>query len=228
MSPFDSLFNLASPAQPYLAAIDLTPAQIATLQSAPVTVLPAPGAGQALMLLSAAAQVVKGSIPFLDISSDLSYSTFPVSLLSNVLVIAETATINGEFSTASVPAGVGQDRADIDNAAIRTDASNDDASGAILANALNAGGAGYVPGDTFNVDVAAPTPASGVVDTVGGGGAVLTYHLTANGAGYLPTVGATTTATSGAGAGLTINITSITPADGTARIWLLYLILNLP
>ncbi len=227
MSPFNSLFNLASPAQPYLAVIELSASQIATLQSAPVTLISGPGAGRAIQILGAAAQVTKGSIPFVDLSTDLTYSTFAFSLMASNLVIGDTGTPNGEFSTSVASGGLGQDRADIDDAAIATAGSADDASGAILANARNAGGAGYVPGDTFNVDVAGPTPASGVVDTVGGGGAVLTYHLTANGAGYVPAAGVATTATSGGGAGLTIDINTITPANGTARIWILYLVLDL-
>ena len=79
--------------------------------------------------------------------------------------------------------------------------------GAINANTLGIGGAGYAINDTFTV-ASGSTLATGRVLTVGGGGAVLTYSIVTSGAGY--TTGLkTTTATSGIGTGLTINVTSV-------------------
>jgi len=78
----------------------------------------------------------------------------------------------------------------------------------ITAATLNAGGAGYVPGDTVTVD-GGGTLAILTVLTVDGGGAVLTFSITSAGNGYAVAAGVATTATTGVGAGFKVNITEV-------------------
>lgn len=89
---------------------------------------------------------------------------------------------------------------------ISTTALNQGGNNGIFTSALNAGGTGYVGGDTFTV-AAGNMDATGIVDTVGGGGTVTAYHITSVGTNYAVNVGTPTTATTGAGTGLTIDIT---------------------
>jgi len=85
----------------------------------------------------------------------------------------------------------------------------------ITGSTLASGGTGYANGNTFTINGSnIQTLATGVVDTVGGGGVVTAYHLTGNGVGYFTASGVATTATSGVGTGLTINITSVDHGNG--------------
>ena len=81
--------------------------------------------------------------------------------------------------------------------------------GSVATTSLNFAGQLYVSGDTFSV-YGGDGLAVGVVDSVDGLGAVQTYHLTAAGDAYSPTVGVTTTATSGIGEDLRLDILTIT------------------
>lgn len=91
--------------------------------------------------------------------------------------------------------------------------------GSITASVTNAQGTGYAPGDTFTV-IGGDGTAVGQVDTVGAGGVVLTYTLTVDGNNYSIGVAATSAIT-GVGTGLNINITAVSPpatgAAGTVR-----------
>ena len=82
-----------------------------------------------------------------------------------------------------------------------------DGNGGIETSTLGVGGAGYNAGDTFTVD-GGSTLATGTVATVAAG-VVLTYSLTGSGAGYSVADGVATTKVTGAGAGLTVNITAL-------------------
>jgi hypothetical protein len=91
-------------------------------------------------------------------------------------------------------------------------------SGPIASSVLDSGGTGYAIGDSFTVNGGVGTPlATGLVDAVSGGigtGPVTRYHLIENGVSYNVGVGQATTATSGSGTGLTINISAITSDAG--------------
>jgi len=85
-------------------------------------------------------------------------------------------------------------------------------------------GAGYAPGDTFNI-IAAQGPDNTIftVDTVDGGGAVLTYHISTQGdSGYQTGADFNANTLTGGGVGLLINIDSIIPGDGTLRVTVQY------
>jgi hypothetical protein len=91
--------------------------------------------------------------------------------------------------------------------------------GAISANALSAGGTGYVANDTGVVLGANGTQATYTVNTVGAGGAVATYTLNTNGTGYIAAAGVATATGGGqpgAGIGFRIDINSVT-AGGETR-----------
>ena len=83
--------------------------------------------------------------------------------------------------------------------------------GAISANALNAGGSGYAVGDQFTVNGGTHL-ATGQVLTEAAG-VVTAYVMLTRGSGYSTGTGVATTATSGSGTGLTIDITSVMPAQ---------------
>jgi hypothetical protein len=101
---------------------------------------------------------------------------------------------------------------------------NGESTGAVDDNELGDGGADYEVGDHFVI--ATGSQATGVVDQVSAG-AVTAYHLTANGEGYLVADGVATLSDDG-GTGLTIDIGSVTPPNGTARIYLDFDVLPLP
>jgi hypothetical protein len=74
---------------------------------------------------------------------------------------------------------------------------------------LKSGGNGYKPGDTFTVGSGKPGSLStGVVQTVGANGAVITFAVS-GGKGYFVKSGVSTTATSGSGRGLAIDIVQV-------------------
>jgi hypothetical protein len=79
-------------------------------------------------------------------------------------------------------------------------------SSGVRAAVINAPGTGYAPGDTGNIDTGSGD-ASFNVDTVDGMGGVTGLTLTYPGTGYTAGAGVTTTATSGIGVGLTVDIT---------------------
>lgn len=105
--------------------------------------------------------------------------------------------------------------------------------GNITSSTLNAGGLGYAPGDAFSI-LNDAVNATGAVDTVGAAGVVLTYHLVLQGAGFTSASGVATT-TTGAGTGLTLDITAgegsgltvdltVQPGDGTLTVTTWYVI----
>lgn len=76
------------------------------------------------------------------------------------------------------------------------------ATGAILTISVNAGGTGYAPGDTGTIGAGAATYSV----TTAPAGVVTAVSLTAGGTGYSVATGVSTTATSGGGSGLKLNI----------------------
>ena len=85
--------------------------------------------------------------------------------------------------------------------------------GPILTSQVNDEGSGYSVGSTFTVNnpITGAVLATGVVTALDAPSRVLTYTLTGNGSLYQTGTGIATTTTSGGGAGLTIDILSITP-----------------
>ena len=84
----------------------------------------------------------------------------------------------------------------------------------ITAAAVGAAGLGYLVGDAFTVTGAGNSNAQGTVTNVGAGGAVTGISITVGGSGFAIQNGVTTTASTGTGIGLTINITAIGASAG--------------
>lgn len=70
-------------------------------------------------------------------------------------------------------------------------------------------GSGYAPTDFVQLSGAGDSNALFTIDTVGGGGTVLTGHISSIGSGYSVASGVTTTAQSGIGTGLELDILTI-------------------
>jgi hypothetical protein len=82
--------------------------------------------------------------------------------------------------------------------------------GAIFTSVLDDAGTGYAANDTFTVDGGA-TLAAGTVTSIGGGGATTGINIdAAAGLGYSLGTHVATTATSGSGSGMTVDITALT------------------
>ncbi len=206
---------------------DLNAAQIATLNSAPVQLLPASGAGKAIVPLAVVAQYKPGTQPF---ANNRPVEIGPAGSPTNVI---QTAGVPWNGLVAAIRSGSSGIGDPIANTALNignTDNVDPAYTGSILTHSLSIGGAGYAPGNTFTVDaaVAGGVLATGVVDTVDGGGAIVTYHLTGLGTFYPRGNAPNLTATSGIGAGGAINILTITPlSDGTARVTVWYAVVAL-
>lgn len=105
--------------------------------------------------------------------------------------------------------------------------------GAISDSDLHTAGSGYSIGDTGIIgarssDLAADVDlAEYVIDGVSGGGAVTDFHLTSNGYGYqVGVLKSTSVLTGGGDNNFKININSIIPGDGSAKITVIYDIID--
>jgi len=93
--------------------------------------------------------------------------------------------------------------------------------GAIATSAVNNGGLGYLATNTSAIDDAAcllSGTASTLTVSTAPGTIVATYTITDNGGVYVPHTGCTTTATSGVGIGLTIDVNTVVMPDGSMWI----------
>lgn len=210
-----------------LVAVDLTAAQLRSNFSAPAELVVSPGSNDAWQIIHAASKLNIGSIPFQNVDLNIVYTgttdslldtSLPMSNASEEIFLTVTNGSNGFVAADVVDTGL----------SIKGNAGEDDLTGAILTSSINAPGSGYAANDTFDVEISGSVTAQGVVDTVGALGVVVTYHLSAGGSGFLPGDTKTTTATTGIGTGLTLDIDTITPANSTARIYLTLATLEMP
>ncbi len=228
----------------HVAQVEITGAQLAAINSTPVTLLPAPGAGKAISSILTSALTVfvfptqfkAGTTPYTfygDLNLGIAFDGVgPLAGTARTIAGLEAIDVarigtdyfwpNGEWDSIDDTLGV---VAKFENKAwiLTADPESESPStGRITASNVTAGQAGllYAPGDTFTINTGDGL-AAGVVDTVGGGGNVLTYHLTAQGTTYPVSAGVATTTTSGVGSGLQLDITAIqSVADGDGSIWL--------
>lgn len=225
--------------------VDLSTADIATLNSVPVEVIPTPGAGKTigfaglptLQYLAGSEPLAGGSRWFLvfDGGSEVDEGLFGMAngmagdgLISYAgpLFPIHLANENVEPSQAwwELPP-----QAATEDKSVMLAASGDfSVSGSILTSSIFDAGVLYAVNDTITlVNDYAATPAVLVVDSVGGGGEVLTYHLTDNGTGYIVSA-YSQDLTSGIGSGFILTVDTITPlSDGTARLTVLYYVMDL-
>jgi hypothetical protein len=102
--------------------------------------------------------------------------------------------------------------------------------GPILTASLGAGGTGYAANDTGTITTGTGDATYKVL-TVGALGAVLTFQITGGGTAYAPANGVATAtggAQPGVGINLTVNITTVTPGDGTLKVITYYQIIPVP
>lgn len=200
---------------------------VTTLLSSPVDVgIPAPGVGKAIMFLGGLVQYKPGA-------SNYSGGQQGIQLIyegGDPTSGSDNAGFNSAIiGSGSVWGGLALDLQTASPSAYANKklmvATGTDFGvvGPITSSVLNDGGSGYTVNDTFTVD-GPTTPATGTVNTVDGGGAVLTYTLNTAGQSYVTEAGATTTATTGDGTGLVLDIivsvleTGPIQVDGTYTI----------
>jgi hypothetical protein len=211
----------------------LTAAQIRTLFSAPVTVIPAPGAGKIIALISAAFAFHFGSVQYNPATADILNLFF-----ANLDGIGE---LDGIASLVSAPQsgfgalpghtqGINVILPGSDNRALVLQSAADLNAGPIVSSTLGAAGLGYAVGDTGTITNGA-NDATYLVTTVGAGGAVTGYSISGNGSACVVANGNATVdggAQPGVGVGLTINITAVSLGDGTLKVVTYYQIIAVP
>jgi len=202
--------------------VRLTANQIRSLFTVPVELVPAPGAGLAVQVVSIA--IVSRTLAVYGPAGLTSgWSSDPT--VRSLGAGDEFNTVGSLYSQGALQTLAGVvPLVDADNRALQVVSDTTLNVGAIAAAGVNAAGTGYGIGDTGEIDQAGGVPATYTVLTVGGAGEVLTFSLTSGGSGYVaPTVGATTTVLTGGGDGaFTVDITAITPGNATAVITTIY------
>lgn len=218
-----------------IATVTLTGAQLAAINSTPVTAIAAQGAGKMIVPVPIISE------QFMVGSAYSSYGSLQINLTTHGHLwqnIAGGGDLSLFLSTdavfsADLPglAGAPVVSADLSNRSVVVSISTL-ASGRILASNITAGnaGTGYVAGETFTPN-AGNNDAQGVVDTVDGSGAVLTYHIALADAGTLYEIlGSVHCEGDLAGTGLEIDITaiqSVSGGDGTLTLTIPYIVVTL-
>lgn len=230
------------------ATVHLNAAAILTLFSAPTTIVAAPGANKAIVIVNSFGEFKAGLTAYGAVSLAAYYAA---PLLANQATVGLDALLDGNQTskiTSAIPmpqqASLAADGAILSQGFTRTLAANaalvigsitsdPQHQSGIVTSAPVSGGTGYVIGDTGTVDGKLfGTAAAYVVDTVAAiTGAVLTYHLASVGTGYdlISNPHSTTAAGAqpGIGTGFTLNVTAINPADGDMYVTILYQTLTL-
>lgn len=218
--------------------VDLTTDDIATLNSVPVEIVAAQGAGTFIVPVGASFQFKVATSSFASTGGNLALGFAAAGL---AIMISDTAFNDADslvrtFTTLAAlnPSDVfGALQAEVENLPLVFSCGSDPGIvGSILTSHIDDGdnGIGYVIGDeiTLEIVVEGAEPAVIVVDTVGDDGEVLTYHVTDPGNGYGPEDFVAQDTTTGAGEGFQLAIDTITPlTDGTARITVVYYVMTL-
>lgn len=216
-----------------VATTNLTAAQIRALNSSPITVVGAPGAGKLLLPLGVALVYSFGTRAYKFPTGGADNIDLQYSPSADGIGITFTNTITGGVSTftysGAFPGPVTILPGD-DNSAIRIIANFNYTNGPIATATLGAGSAGYAPNDTGTITTGSGDATYKVL-TVGGGGAVLTFQITGAGTSYATGNGQATAvggAQPGVGAGFTVNITAVNAGDGTLKVVTFYQIIPVP
>lgn len=211
----------------------LTAAQIRTLFSAPVTVVPAPGAGFMVVPMRAVTVYTFGTVAFGNTQLDelqLFYSGDSATNLTSLINPGILAAASRWASSADVAIGSALESLSLNKAVVLQNPTADYNAGTIVTTTLGAGGTGYAVNDTGTITTF-DADATYIVNSIGAGGAVVTFTITNPGTNYLVSNANATArggAQPGAGSGLTINITAVTQGDGTLKVVTYYTIVPVP
>lgn len=210
---------------PLTVTVPLNTAAIRALHNSPVEVVATPGPGQFARLTNITILYTFNSQPFYAGLIKLKYGSGKIITGSYALFDNTESYVFYEVSSLRA------DAAEIDNQNIVITSEQEAGDyGAIATSSLgSSGGSGYAPGDTFDINAVVDAAQPCVVDTVDGGGAVLTYHR-AGAVGVFPIAADYgTTATSGGGSGLLIDVDTVTPSgNGSATVTVAYEVLDAP
>jgi hypothetical protein len=223
------------------ATVTIDAADLLNMDTVPVFLLAAPGAGKVIIPIHTTLECIAGSQPYSQIEGSpyvwFVYGSAPQASGAagylNVSAQTDFSQTSNQitFGAAAWNAEGGvSPSAGAANQPIYAELSQAINDGPISASTLGAGGSGYAPGDTGIINGSSDNTATYVIDTVDGGGAVLTYHLTSG--GTLNLYGLATgvaTATGGAQPGggdgtFTVNITGVTTGNGSLILTLWYTI----
>jgi len=215
-----------------VATVSLTANQINHLFSAPVTLVAAPGAGKVIQPLSVSSLLKAGTIPFgkgglpaAAIGTFYGTNAHPTSYALDAFTnnLVDTVITDIASGAIGITSSVGN------NAALIAGGTGDNFinGGAIVTSNLHvgSGGTGYAPGDTGGLNDCGATYA---IDTAPGG-VVATYHIV-NPSFACPIITNEGTFTStGVGDGnFAIDITAVTPGNGSGSVVVYYQTLTLP
>lgn len=216
---------------------DITSDELLNMSSAPITVVPAPGAGKAIIPHSFAYRAKFGTVQY---SSGEEEATIRYTNGSGPNLSGSTAKPNVEAREDLVSTGVFAPGLfpypAIENKPIVMACGSDIGTlGVITAAVVGAGGSGYAVGDSGVVDFGDGN-AQYHVDSVSGG-AVTAFHFEQfdfdseapiGGSSYEVANGVPTYTNNGSGNGaFTVNVTAIAVGDGTARMIFKYEVIDL-
>lgn len=210
----------------------ITAAQIKDLTANPVEIVPTQGANKVIVVNRAYIEYVAGTQVFACGADNFTLRQNSIDQWASNGDIGGAAAMN--FPTPIIYFGLIQAvylaTADGTDAALKLYLPNNSCyRGAIGTNAVNSGGAMYSNGDTGEIDGACYVSGAKSTYTVltNAAGAVATYSVTDNGGVYTTGTGCTTTATSGTGSGLTIDVSAVTPpGDGSLYVTVQYSVLT--
>jgi hypothetical protein len=198
--------------------LSLTSDQLNHLHSAPVEIVPAPGAGKIAIPLKLITCEKFNSVQY----QMVCLTSWPTP---DSVYIRETE----DYTSVHDFTAITFDTVDKVNQPITLSTDADQIDFGVIATAsVGDGGSGYSIGDTGSIE-AGGFDAAYEVTSVDGGGAVTGFALSAPGTGYQAGAGQPTSVNTGSGDGaFTIDVDSITPGDGTALIYSLYAVVTVP
>lgn len=207
----------------------ISAAQLRTLNTAPVEVAPAPGAGRAIVSFYMVGEFVPVTYPYSQPDNAVIVASVYVDPSKNQFSANYKALLQSAAATYQ-----GTANADL-NPLLTASAANlplllklnaDLTGGQIAASTRNAGGTGYAVNDTGTIDPGNNGSAAYKVLTLGADNAVSTYQITDPGNGYVVT-DALDTDSSGIGTGFKVNVTGINKGDGRLITTVLYAVVPL-
>lgn len=234
-----------------VARVALTSAQIKALDSTPITIVPAPGAGRAIIVLGGVLESIFNSVAYVGLGSvslQLTYDGIAYASTTGIAQIDDTGNtplltaasskvlpLGGSilYIAAGAPYSIAETIFPNKPVKLRCSTGGGYNFGPIVTSTKGAGGSGYAINDTGIIDpgtLVSSGDATYKVLTVDGGGAVLTYQVTSPGTAY-PVANGITTGTGGGqpgvGTGFTVNTTAIGAGDGALNVTLYFAAITL-